>query len=145
MTVTSELITAYARVEFRVYGNKPTRLRIRRDDCVATWLDSLDAHLAFILSASNPFGQQAFANENLKRQEQLISAVHGARLRWTVAQGIDPLGEFPPLDGVCVLDAPPVLVDEWMRCYEQDVVVQASGSGNVTLRLHPTVRALWQS
>jgi hypothetical protein len=141
VTVAPELIAAYERAEFHVYGKKPTVLRVNRDESVAAWLDSLDAHLAFVLSASNPFRQQSFAVENLKRQERLISAVHDARLRWTAAQGTDPLGVLPPLDGVCVLDAPLALVDEWMRHFEQDVVIQASGSGNVTLRLHPAERA----
>lgn len=141
VAVTRELIAAYERAEFHVYGKRPTVLRVNRDDCVAAWLDSLDAHLAFVLSASNPFKRESFAAENLKRQERLITAVHQTRLRWTAAQGTDPLGVLPPLDGVCVLDAPLALVDEWMRHFEQDVVVQASGSGNVTLRLHPSERA----
>ena len=142
MTVTPELIAAYERAEFHVYGRKPTVLRIKRDESVAAWLDSVDAHLAFVLSASNRLAAPGFAVENLKRQERLIAAVQDARLRWTAAQGTDPAGVLSPVDGVCVFDAPLALVDEWMRRFEQDLVVQASGSGNVTLRLHPAERPM---
>jgi hypothetical protein len=93
-----------------------------------------------VITAWNPFGQQLSSEDNNLRQRGLMSAIEGSRLRWAPAAGIDLIGDSRPAESICVFDPPLNLIDEWLRVFQQNAVVQGSGSGYVRLRLHPQFR-----
>ena len=138
MVVRDEL-AAYTAAEYHVYGAKPIVLRMGYSEQVACWLDSLDAYLAFVIPVIN--GPRP-RDERNSLQHRLVEAAQGAGLRWTAAQVVDPTGEMPTGESICVFDAPLALIDEWLRYFDQKTVLQASGSGNVSWRLHPDERTL---
>ncbi|MBW8831759.1 MAG: DUF3293 domain-containing protein [Burkholderiales bacterium] len=140
MALAPELLAACERKEYRVSGLRPMELRVGFDERVAAWLDACDAYLAVVITAWNPFGRQLSSEENDVRQRELMFAVEGSRLRWSPAAGVDPMGEWVSEEGICVFDPPLILIDEWLRVFEQSAVLQGSGSGYVRLRLHPQFR-----
>lgn len=135
-----ELRAAYAATLFEVLDAPTITLTIGMPAAdIAAWLHACEATSAAIITAWNPFSVALAPAVNAARQLELIAVVDAAGLRWRAAQGRDPAGGWPPEASLCVLDAPPELVDRWLADFEQFAAVTADRSG-CRLRWHPASR-----
>ena len=68
----------------------------------------------------------------------MIAVVSEAGQRYVPARGCDPSGLWTPEPGLCVLDLPTALAQQWLRDFDQFAAVVADEQSCVML-WHPEV------
>lgn len=109
------------------------------DPAIATWLERHGARVAWIVSAADPFGEQADKRGNAVRWGLLEAALNRADVRSVATPGQDDDDE-PVRISLCLLDADVEAIDAFLRDYEQLAAVCVPARAAPFLHLHPTLR-----
>ncbi|XHS79304.1 DUF3293 domain-containing protein [Burkholderiaceae bacterium UC74_6] len=134
---TPELVASYEAALYEVLGDASAELRIGQAP-PREWLLQLSARSVTLITAWNPFSQALDEAINLERLDRLIAAADAAGQRHLPARGCDPSGLWTPEPGLCVLDLPTQLAQQWLRDFDQFAAVVADEQG-CRLLWHPDV------
>ncbi|MDO5506023.1 MAG: DUF3293 domain-containing protein [Pseudoxanthomonas suwonensis] len=106
---------------------------------VDAWLDHNDARSATILSAADPFGQQAHAGGNRLRHALLQSVLEREGIRALTVPGRED--DDTRFDATwCLLDVEPARLDALLRAWEQFAAIRVTHGQPVELVAHPGLR-----
>jgi hypothetical protein len=124
VTIDPQLLAAYLAAEYVIFGEPPIVLRIgEQSEALGSLLEDTGAETAAFVTAANPGGEPAPAEENALATEALFLAQQAAGYTCLAGEGRDPLGEWPAEPSVLVLGIARGEAEILGRSYEQNAIV----------------------
>ncbi|MEZ5664693.1 MAG: DUF3293 domain-containing protein [Burkholderiaceae bacterium] len=98
-----ETIQAYRETDYRVYGPAPFTLRVDQpSQALATAHRTHGVTCSAFVTACNPLGQRAEAEDNATRQTALAAQLRARGLDFTPGVGQHPSGDWPGEDSFLI-------------------------------------------
>jgi len=130
MALDAELLEAYRKAEYVVFGEPPLVLRIgERNRRLDTMLEVAGKPSAAFLTACNAGGQRRGDQENQAAQVRLERALEDRPYGCYPGEGRDPTGRWAPEPSLLVVGMPRPEAEALGRAFEQNALVFVERGG----------------